>query len=113
MSRAVCLGCGGPKWGALTSCPACERRPESPEEEARAVLASDEHLTEAELDALAADVRAGRPVSVDPEALARLTAEHAAVPHAPVWFALLVGAGPLALLALIAALALAATAWIR
>lgn len=111
--KAVCLGCGGPKWGALTTCPACGMRPDTPDAEARHLLASDEHLDDAGLDAVAEAVRAGRPVPVDADRLSALTAELAGVRTAPLWFALLVGAAPLGLLVLLALGALALSAWTR
>lgn len=111
--KAVCLGCGGPKWGALTTCPACGLRPDTPDAEARHLLASDEHLDDAGLQAVSDAVRGGHPVPVDPEQLTALTSELAAVRTAPVWFALLVGAAPLGLLVLLALGALALSAWTR
>jgi hypothetical protein len=92
--KAVCLSCGAPKWGALVVCSSCGHRPSDPEDEARHVLASEEHLDDEALAALARGVRSGRAPVFDSEVVARIAAEHAAVPAAPVWFALLVATGP-------------------
>ena len=103
--RAICLSCGADKVGALAGCRACGKMPNEPVAEAYAVLASEEHLDDAGLDALAEQVRAGTfdpEAAFDPEVVQRLAAELEAVPHAPASFVLLVIGGPVLVLLLLA-----------
>jgi hypothetical protein len=80
--------------------------PNDPVAEAHAVLASEEHCSDPELDALAQQVRDGAfdPVEAfDADVVERLAAELEAIPHAPASFVLLVVAGPMLLLMGVAA----------
>lgn len=69
MGRAVCLGCGALKAGAWASCPECCAAPDTPEERARALAASDAYLDPHALAALRAAVGTGGEVALDPEHL--------------------------------------------
>ena len=73
MTRAVCISCGARKIGALTPCPACEHRPESTADQARAILFSDSHLDKAALRDASERIRAGEAVPIDEELLAEIT----------------------------------------
>ena len=61
--RAVCLACGALKWGALTECRGCGVKPATLDEQARAMLASEDELDADGLSALATRVRAGEAVA--------------------------------------------------
>ena len=101
MSRAVCLGCGAWKWGALVRCRACGLHPRDPRDQARHLLASDDHANEAELQRIADTVAAKQPVEFDPDELDSLTALVESVPTVPIGFALLVTAVPLGFVLLV------------
>ncbi|MCB9674167.1 MAG: hypothetical protein H6737_03570 [Alphaproteobacteria bacterium] len=108
--RAVCLSCGAAKWGALTACRACGARPGTLEEQARAMLASEDELDDAGLEALAERVRSGGDVVFDAEAVESLVADLERVPVAPLGWTLLVVGGPFVALVLLGVLAIAVCA---
>lgn len=94
--RAVCLSCGASKWGSLTPCRECGVRPETVEDQARALLASEEELDDSALQALAEQVQAGEVPTFDPELVRVRIAELEAVPVAPLGWTLLVVSLPFA-----------------
>jgi hypothetical protein len=59
MTRAICIRCGTEKVGALTPCAGCGFDPESLEDRARSVVLSDHHLSPADMESAAAEIRAG------------------------------------------------------
>lgn len=96
--KAVCVLCGKPKWGALTVCRHCQKRPESLEDQARSMLASEDTLDDAGLEALGERIAAGESVEFDAEQLAAMRADLEKVPRVPLWFALLIVALPVGVL---------------
>lgn len=99
MTRAVCLGCGAFKVGAWTPCRACGHTPETPEDQARHVLVSDQVLDGPALEAVAERVARGEPVELDEEEVEDWARTIAANPTPPIWFALLVVGVPVLLIA--------------
>lgn len=69
MTLAVCLKCGHLKFGAFTRCSQCGTTPDDDESLTKHLLLSDHFHTRAELEAIAAEIRAGRPPEFDPETL--------------------------------------------
>lgn len=63
MTRAVCVLCGAPKFGALVTCQSCGQRPTDPEDLILSMALTD-HLVDAEtLESAAQSIQAGlRPV---------------------------------------------------
>lgn len=59
MTAAVCLKCGKMKVGAWTPCRACRHWPESPEDKARHLLATDHYLDGDSLKNLSQQVASG------------------------------------------------------
>lgn len=74
MTAAVCLKCGAMKVGAWTSCPECRHVPETEEEKAKAVLASDQNLSPGDLKAVSMTVKEGRQINFVPEQIESLAA---------------------------------------
>lgn len=81
--RAVCIHCGATKPRAMAPCRACGRAPRGPER-ALSYLFSTHHLSEGELDGVAARIRAGDrpdpPERLLQQAMARLTASLSHLP---------------------------------
>jgi hypothetical protein len=63
MTVAVCLKCGAMKRGAWQSCPACRYLPESPEDQAKAVILSDHVLSKQDLLAVSDRIKQGEEVT--------------------------------------------------
>jgi len=104
--RAVCLECGASKWGALTECSECKQRPQSFEDQARSMLASEDHLDETGLEALSEQVRRGDELCFDPAEVADLAADLERFPVAPLGWTLAVVGAPFLVLVGLTALAL-------
>lgn len=62
MTAAVCIACGTLKLGALAPCPACGFRPDSSEDQARSIVASDHHLGTADLKAVGQRIQRDEPI---------------------------------------------------
>lgn len=105
--RAVCLECGGIKWGSLTECRACGSKPASLEDQARALLAGEDEVGADRLDALAERVKAGERPQFDSDLLAERIAELEAVPAPPLGWTLLVLGAPFVVLVVLGMLAIA------
>ena len=62
MTIATCVFCGEEKFGALTGCKSCKRRPETVRDVARSMYFCDRHQSIAELKDIGAFIKAiGRP----------------------------------------------------
>ncbi|MEZ4322744.1 MAG: hypothetical protein R3F61_35075 [Myxococcota bacterium] len=105
--RAVCLSCGALKWGALTACRECGVRPATPEEQGRALAASEDHFDADGLAALAERVRAGGAVDLDADLVAELSSHAASVRVPPLGFVLMVVGVPFAVAVVLGVLAIA------
>jgi hypothetical protein len=66
MTVAVCIKCGAFKWGAFNPCEKCGAKPNGPDEMALSMAVSDHHFDKPSLERIGAEIRAGRPVPVDP-----------------------------------------------
>lgn len=66
MTVAVCIKCGAFKWGAFNPCETCGAKPNGPDEMALSMAISDHHFDKPSLERIAAEIRAGRPVPIDP-----------------------------------------------
>ena len=75
MTVAVCLKCGAFKTQALLPCPSCSNNPDSVEEQARHFMATSHFKSEAELNEMAEQIKAGKEVTFDPIQLEVIKAE--------------------------------------
>ena len=69
MTVAVCLRCGAFKHGAFNPCRACGYTPDDDESLTKHLLVTDHFHSREVLEAIAARVKAGEPVTFDPESL--------------------------------------------
>lgn len=69
MTVAVCLLCGEFKHGAFTPCRSCGYTPDDDESLTKHLLVTDHYHSHATLEAIAARVKAGEPITFDPETL--------------------------------------------
>lgn len=74
MTVAVCLKCGALKHGALTPCQACSYTPQDVEDQAKHVMVSDHHFSQADLEQISARVQNGQPLHFDPKQVERVSA---------------------------------------
>ena len=72
MTVAVCLRCGAFKHGAFSPCRSCGYKPDDDESLTKHLLVTDHFHSRETLQAIAARVKAGEPVTFDPETLKRL-----------------------------------------
>jgi hypothetical protein len=63
MTVAVCLKCGAMKTGAWTPCPECHDEPQTEQEKARYLMASDQHLNQSDMKAVSRTVKEGRRIN--------------------------------------------------
>jgi len=66
MSTAVCIKCGAFKYGAFTRCDKCGACPESDQEKALSIAASDHYCDAQWLNRLSACIKEGQPPPVNP-----------------------------------------------
>lgn len=69
MTVAVCLKCGEFKHGAFTRCEACGYEPDDDESLTKHLLVTDHYHNRETLEAIAARVKAGEPITFDPQTL--------------------------------------------
>ena len=69
MTVAVCLHCGEFKHGAFNPCLKCGYTPDDDESLTKHLLVSDHYHSRETMEAIAARVKAGEPVTFDPESL--------------------------------------------
>jgi hypothetical protein len=74
MTAAVCLKCGAMKFGAFNPCPSCRFVPKETDDLARHLLASDHYFKKANLEAMGAHIKAGKPIHFHPDQLKEVTA---------------------------------------
>ena len=72
MTVAVCLHCGAMKIGAWTPCPRCGYNPETPEDQAKHLMASDHHFDQAGLENISARIEQGLPLTFNPQQVEEL-----------------------------------------
>ena len=70
MTRAVCIQCGASKHGALTLCTTCSFQPATPEEQAKAIILSDHHMSASALTEAGEQLASGKQFHMDPELVA-------------------------------------------
>ena len=69
MTLAVCLHCGAFKHGAFSPCPSCRYTPDDDESLTRHLLVTDHYHSREELEAIANRIKAGEPITFDPDTL--------------------------------------------
>lgn len=69
MTVAVCLRCGEFKHGAFNPCRSCGYAPDDDESLTKHLLVTDHYHSLETLETIAAHVKAGEPVTFDPESL--------------------------------------------
>src|SRR5262245_38454760 len=65
MTQAVCVRCGGAKFGAFMRCRTCGFVPMSLEDRAKSVILSDQVLDSHRLSAASESLKAGKSISFD------------------------------------------------
>ena len=75
MTIAVCLKCGSFKTQALLPCPSCKNNPDSIDDQAKHFMATSHFRSEAELNEMANQIKAGKEVPFDPLQLEIIKAE--------------------------------------
>jgi hypothetical protein len=71
MTIAICIKCGGEKFGAFSPCE-CGFTPDSKAEMAESILLSDHHYTHSELRDIGSAIKSGEVITVDPVAIAEI-----------------------------------------
>ena len=74
MTVAVCLKCGAMKHGAFNPCPACRFVPKENDDVARHLLATDHYFKKADLEAMGAHVKEGKPINFHPDQVEQVKA---------------------------------------
>jgi len=69
MTVAVCLNCGELKHGAFNPCLSCGYEPNDEESLTKHLLVTDHYHTRETLEAISERVKAGEPITFDPDAL--------------------------------------------
>lgn len=67
MTVAVCWKCGAMKSGAFKPCPKCGATPTLRDDQVISLAMSDHFSDKSTMEAMAADVAAGKPLELDPE----------------------------------------------
>jgi len=65
MTWAICRKCGHAKFGAFRQCTKCGFLPDSPRDQAEAILLSDHHLSKKYLEAVAERIMKGQEIHLD------------------------------------------------
>ena len=71
MTMAICINCGGEKFGAFGACDGCGFRPTSEEEMAKALMMTDHYFSKEKLAEIGADIKKGTAVTFNPENVAQ------------------------------------------
>ena len=75
MTLAICIKCGGRKFGAYVDCKGCGFRPITEEDFAKSMMMSDHHFSEKVLDEISGTLRSGKEVEYSSENVAQLIDE--------------------------------------
>ena len=82
---AICFKCGAFKNGAFETCHNCMHRPLTRVDYARSLALSDHHMDRDRLHEVAAQMRSGIPVTIDPRVIKRMLAKLDDEPDVEEW----------------------------
>ena len=111
MTVAVCLRCGAFKHGAFNPCGNCGYAPDDDESLTKHLFVTDHFHSRETLEAIAARVKAGEPLTFDPETLKRLWVSKAQMDAAMERLGHMLKIGCCVYLALVGAVALGVWLW--
>jgi hypothetical protein len=75
MTLAICIQCGGRKFGAFAKCSECGFAPASEEEFAKSMMVTDHYFSREELEQIGNDTKAGNPPKFDQQSVDQTTVE--------------------------------------